>query len=231
VNALPLSIAPDVSQIDRFGDLLRGQACAIVGAAPLRTPRAELEAGERVICVNGSISSVGSAPDLWLLNSSENRSALHLRMLQQAAGREARHVAFLRGSKVPTEPASIRHLHRVRCAIGGWSVIDKPIKRWLEESICDRPPRGVKPACSSGLFAAALALWCGAARVRLIGFSWKAGYHYVTVPRSVRRGHVDADRRALAALEARYPGRLAGALIAAPVALPVAAAAAEAMTL
>jgi len=122
-----------------------------------------------------------------------------------------KHVAFLRSPIRPTEDESLQRIRKMHAQYQSYSVIDKPIKRWLEELICDRQD-GVGTACSAGIFSAALALWSGARRVRLVGMSWKAGYHYLPNVQTIR-GHVTADERALHALMARYPGQLVGALV------------------
>lgn len=210
---IPLTVDPDHAQIDQLRPRLAGQSCVVVGSAPLKTRRAVTEPGEYVICVNGSISSIAGTADLWLLNSKPNRSYLHLTMLQQGRGRSAVHVAFLRGPLEATERKTLGRLDKMKCRYTSWSVIDKPIKRWLEETICDRRLEGDQVACSAGVFAVALALWSGAARVRMVGFAWRAGYQYLASAPTTRRGHVESDRRALRALTARYPGRLEGALM------------------
>ena len=52
-----------------------------------------------------------------------------------------------------------------------------------------------------------------AEHVRLTGFSWKAGYHYLPYAPTTIRGHVESDRRGLRALLRRYPGQLSGAIL------------------
>jgi hypothetical protein len=56
-------------------------------------------------------------------------------------------------------------------------VLDKTTKRWIEGELCDR--RDDKKPCSSGVLAVAMALYAGAAAVRLVGFSFSPGYHYL----------------------------------------------------
>lgn len=210
-DLIPLTVDPDHDQLAQVASMMNGERCVVVGSAPLRTRMAPVDHGEFVICVNGAISSVVGVPDLWVLNSKPSKAHLHLTMLQQGKGREVRHIAFLRGTIRPTEQDSLRHLRKLGCAWTSWSVIDKPIKRWLEESTCARQP-GLGTACSAGIFSAALALWSGAANVRLVGLSWIPGYHYLPHTQTIR-GHVVADQRAVQTLLDRHPGRLGGALI------------------
>lgn len=211
---LPLTVTPDQGQIEPLRPLMMHRRCVVVGAAPLKTRRAVIQPGEYVIAINGSISSLDRCADLWLLNSKPNRTALHATMLRQGLGRACRHVALLRGPLEATEQETLRRLRKMGCQYETWSVIDKPIKRWLEERLCDRCEDGIaQPACSAGLFAVALALWSGAEHVRLTGFSWKAGYHYLRYVPTTIRGHVQSDGRGLRALLQRYPGRLSGAIV------------------
>lgn len=217
-----ISQVPNKAQIERFLPVFAGQACVVVGSATLTTPYAQILPGEFVVAVNGSISSVPPevVPDLWLLNSKADKRGwttqlrvLHGQMLAQGRDRAVNHVALLRGPKYETEWITLEQLRAMRCTYQSWSLIDKPIKFWLEQEVCDR--KHEKAPCSAGMFAVALALWCGAASVRLVGFSWHVGYHYlpnVDLP-AQWRGHVDADKKALAALQRDFPGQVSGALV------------------
>jgi hypothetical protein len=219
MTPLPMSKHADPSQVERVRELIEGRACVIVGSAPLKTKAAEIAETELVIAVNGGISSVARAVDLWVVPSRlQDRPGnmikpLHKVMLQQAKGRTVGHVLMLRGPKIPSEGDTIAALKHVGCRYHSWSVLDKPTKRWLEGEICGR--ESDKKWCSSGILATAIALWCGAASVRLVGFSFKPGYHYL--PRqpgeSWWRDHVKEDRIALRALQARYGARLSGAIL------------------
>jgi hypothetical protein len=211
---LPLTTTPDQTQLEAFGAIVRNRRCVVVGSAPLPTKHARTDPGEVVICVNGAISSVAGVPDIWVLNSKPSAASLHLTMCRQGANRAVKHIAFLRSPIRPTEDESLTRLRKMGASCESWSVIDKPVKRWIEQTICDRRDHspGVNTACSAGIFTVALALWSGASRVRLAGFSWSAGYHYL--PKlQVIRGHVDADQRALRVLLDRYPGLLLGAIV------------------
>lgn len=216
---LPLAMNPDPLQVERMRGLLEGRACVVVGSAPLKTQFADVSETEVVVAVNGGISSVARAVDLWVVASrrqdrpgSGQIKPLHKTMLHQAKGRTVGHVLLLRGPKEATEKDTLAMLQILACRYGTWSVLDKPTKRWLESEICARTE---KEPCSSGILATAIALWCGAAAVRLVGFSLKPGYHYLPNERgqSWWRNHVPADRRALRALQARYGAQLSGAIL------------------
>lgn len=217
---IPLAQTADVSQVERVRDLIAGRACVVVGSAPLSSPVADVTETEIVIAVNGGISSVPRAVDLWVVASrTQDRPGnplikpLHKTMLQQAKRRTVGHLLMLRGPTDASERDTLAALAQLGCLHHTWSVLDKPTKRWLEGELCARVAD--KSPCSSGILATAIALWCGASAVRMVGFSLKAGYHYLpnAQPQSWWRNHVDADRRAVLALRARYGAQLSGAIL------------------
>lgn len=207
---VPLARVPDLAQIERVRPLLEGRSVAIVGSAPLSTTLAPLAGDEIAVPVNGGISSTDGVVPLWVVGSklkdlpTASTTPLHAQMLAQAQGRAVDHVLLLRGPKIATEAATLAVFSRLGCSYQSWSVLDKPTKRWIEGELCGR--RDDKQPCSSGILAAAIACWCGAARVRLVGFSLKPGYHYIKheQPQNWWRDHVQADRRAIKALKADY---------------------------
>lgn len=216
---IPLAMNADPLQVERVRDLIEGRACVVVGSAPLPTPFADVAETEIAIAVNGGISSVARAVDLWVVASrrqdrpgSGQIKPLHKTMLHQAKGRTAGHALFLRGPKEATEKDTLAMLQQLGCRVGAWSVLDKPTKLWIEQDLC---ARAEKEPCSSGILATAIALFCGAASVRLVGFSFTPGYHYLPGQRGPAwwRNHVQADRRALRALQKRYGAQLAGAIL------------------
>lgn len=219
MSRIPLATVADVGQIDELRPHVQGRSCVLVGSAPLTAP-IDVEADDVVIPVNGAISSAPRA-DVWVLGSKEQDKLanhvfmrpLHRKMLEQGRGRRASHVVLLRGPKVESERYTIETLRRLSCEVGTWSVLDKPTKRWLEGEVCGR--RSDKEPCSSGILAVACALWCGAASVRMVGFSLKPGYHYVKNerPPSWWRNHVAADARALTALRSKYGETLSGEIL------------------
>jgi hypothetical protein len=219
MTGLPLALVADVAQVDQLRPLLEARSCVLVGSAPLSAPVA-VAPDDVVVAINGAISSAPRC-DVWFVGSKAHDKPkhhafmrpLHRLMLEQARGRHVPHAVFLRGPKVASEPYTLKTLRQLDCTIDAWSVIDKPTKRWLEGELCAR--RDDKQACSSGILAAACALWCGAASVRLVGFSLAPGYNYITEkrPPSWWRDHVESDRRALVALRQRYGSMLCGSLV------------------
>ena len=218
MTGLPLAPVADPGQVDCLRAQIAGRACVVIGAAPLPTPTAPVDDAEYLIAVNGGISSAPRAVDLWVVGSKVwdkpgqmDARPMHQQMLAQATGRSVRYALLLRGPKEATEGHTLARLHQLRCTIEAWSVLDKPTKRWLEGELCARVDD--KQPCSSGMLAAAMALWCGAATVRLVGFSFThPGYHYLPRTPGQRwwRGHVPADRRALVALRRRFGLRVSG---------------------
>ncbi len=217
---LPIAQTPDPSQIERIRPLVEGRACVVVGSAPLKTRVADVEAGEFVIAVNGGISSLPGAADLWVLNSKQqdrpgdpNLKPLHKAMLSQGKGRTAGHLLLLRGPKVASEGYTLDTLHRLGVQHASWSVLDKTTKREFERQMCKRV-RDHQP-CSAGILTVAIALYCGASHVRMVGFSLKPGYHYIKdqQPAYWWRDHLHSDRRALSALTDRYGSALSGDIL------------------
>lgn len=222
MTPLPLAKTPDVSQVERVRDLIEGRDCVVVGSAPLKSAHADVSDSEIAIAVNGGISSVARAVDLWVVASrpqdrpgSGQIKPLHKTMLHQAKGRTAGHVLFLRGpnAKDASEVHTLAMLDHLGCRYGTWSVLDKPTKQAMENELCARPKD--KDPCSSGILATAIALHCGAASVRMVGFSFTPGYAYLPKEKgqSWWRNHVRADQRALRALLARYGSMLSGDIL------------------
>lgn len=219
MKPIPLAQSADFAQIERVREFVSGRRCVVVGSAPLSTQYAVIEPYETTIAVNGGISSLPGIADLWVVGSKAQdmpgaaMRPLHRTMLDQGKHGRVGHLLLLRGPKVASERGTLETLTRLHCSYSTWSVLDKPTKRWLEGELCARIDD--KKPCSSGLLAVAAALWCGAAAVRLVGFSLTPGYHYLPKerPQSWWRDHVEADKRALVALTARYGSRLSGDLV------------------
>lgn len=217
---IPIATVADRSQIECVRDLIEGRACVVVGSAPLQGRHADVAETDVVIAVNGGISSVARAVDLWVVASrsqdkpgSGRMKPLHKTMLQQAKGRTVGHVLFLRGPKEASERDTLAALKELGVRYLTWSICDKKTKLWIEQTTCARIE---KQPCSSGILATAIALYCGAASVRMVGFSFAPGYAYLPKerPQSWWRGHVQSDQRALVALRARYGAVLSGAILA-----------------
>ncbi len=212
MTPIPLAIEADVQELGILRPSLDGRRCVVVGSAPLKTAKADIQQDECAIAINGAVSSVAGNVDLWVLNSklqdAERREwpmrPLHREMLRQGRGCNVDHLVLLRGPKVATEQATLAWLDRIGCVYQAWSVIDKPTKLWFEQKYCGR--NGDGEPCSAGLFITAAAFWLGAASVRLVGFSYRPGYHYMKG--ATHRGHVDADKRALKVLRRQFGDRL-----------------------
>lgn len=216
---IPLATVADPLQIERVRELLEGRACVVVGSAPLPGKYADVADTDVVIAVNGGISSVARAVDLWVVASrpqdkpgSGKIKPLHKTMLQQAKGRTVGHVLFLRGPKDASEGDTLAALKELGVRHLTWSICDKATKLWIEKTTC---ARSEKHPCSSGILATAIALYCGAASVRMVGFSWKPGYQYIknANPPQWWRNHCGADKRAIRELRMRYGNRLSGNLV------------------
>lgn len=216
---IPLATVADPQQVERVRDLIEGRACVVVGSAPLPSKTADVADTDVVIAVNGGISSVARAVDLWVVASRPQDKPgngtikpLHKTMLHQAKGRTAGHVLFLRGPKHASERDTLATLKLLGCQVHTWSCLDKPTKLFLESTLC---ARAEKHPCSSGILATAIALYCGAASVRMVGFSFTPGYHYLPKERGASwwRNHIPADQLALKALRARYGAVLSGAIV------------------
>ncbi len=209
---IPLALLADPAQVDALRPFVANRNCVVIGSAPLATRHAEIQPHELTIPVNGGISSLKGPADVWAVNSKQQDAStalmrpLHRTMLEQGSNRSVQHILLLRGPKVASERSTLEMLKSWRCAYQSWSVLDKPTKRWIEGELCARADD--KKPCSGGILATALALWCGASSVRLVGFSFTPGYHYIKNdhPQTWWRDHVAADKRALAALQQRYPG-------------------------
>jgi hypothetical protein len=216
---IPIAKQADPTQVESLRPLVEGRHCAVVGSAPLSTKKADIGVHECAVAVNGGIFAVDGPVHVWVVNSKAQDALgalirpLHKLMLEQGRGRAVGHVLMLRGPKIASEQLTLTALAAMHCRHQSWSVVDKATKRWLEGELCDR--REDKRPCSSGILAVAMALYAGAASVRLVGFSFKPGYHYLQKeqPQSWWRNHVDADKRALHALTSRYGERLTGDLV------------------
>lgn len=224
---IPLATTPQPEQVEALRSYLEGRACVVVGSAPLKTRTASVQPDEVRMAINGGIASLPDRhADVWVLNSkAQDRPGsfqlreMHALMLAQAERSATDHLLLLRGPKVASEKDTLETLRQRHAHWQTWSVLDKPTKRWLEGELCARVDD--KAPCSAGMLATACALWCGAASVRLVGFSLKPGYHYLPKAQPSRwwRDHVAADQRAIRALCQRYPGQLSGAIVPTDVAV------------
>lgn len=216
---IPIAKHADLSHIEALRPFVEGKHCIVVGSAPIKTPITV--AGFVMIAVNGGVSNMSGPADVWVVNSKAQDALgalvkpLHKVMLEQGRGRSVGHLLLLRGPKVASEQLTLTAFAQMKCRHQSWSVFDKATKGWLEVELCDRPKRDDKAPCSSGILTVAMALYVGAESVRLAGFSFSPGYHYLQKEQPQRwwRNHVEADKRALHALTARYGTRLSGDLV------------------
>lgn len=195
---------------------LAGRRCLVVGSAPLDGPIVPGD-DECIVAVNGGMSSVPGVIDLWLLNSRRKpyeswgpeRVALNEHMVCQGAGRTVRTVAWVTVDDEP-EDAMVARLRAQRTEYAQGCVIARTTRERIETVSGARTPAMRKHALSAGMFAVALCFWSGAAAVRMVGFSWRAGYAYLPGVElaAVTRGHIEGDRLALEQLLARYGDRL-----------------------
>lgn len=215
---IPIPTSPDPSQAERLRPFVDGRACVVLGAAP--GPAPSVSADEILIPVNGAISRLARVPDIWIVGSKYHDRAdrinfrpLHKMMIEQAMGRSVGHLLLARGPEKATEAATLALLAKLHCTYQSWSVFDKVNKLAIEQHYCGRVD--VKQPCSSGLLAVALCFATGAASVRMAGFSFQSGYFYIKQKQAPGwwRGHRDSDKRAIAALRARYGEKLSGDLV------------------
>ncbi len=202
--------------------ILRANRVTVVGSAPLSPVAAQhlQSTSNKIVCVNGSISSIERTPDLWLLNSRQYddfiylnpavwppwRQALHDRMMEQGTGRNVRHILFLLKNDHPNQ--TIDRLKALDVKWRAYSTVHGGIRTDLTRKA------GVQKFStafniSAGLFGAALALALGASHVTLIGFSFSNDYAYLTeTPTHAARLHIEQDQEALAEIQNKNGDRL-----------------------
>lgn len=215
--------AGDLAPLEVLIDALGSRPVVVIGSAPIEgvlrwTPASAL------VTVNGSLSSVRDVvPTLHIMNArigphvtwNRDRRALHAAMLAQSADRHVETLALLPVQEVGAEEAT---LERLRAQGTTWDrviSIGKATKALVAHNVgaLDRE-RDRHLGVSAGLFGVILALWAGAAAVRTEGFSFDAGYAYLppaVVPEN-SRGHLRGDKTAIAAIRAKFPGRVCGDL-------------------
>lgn len=217
---IPIAHIPMMAQVEQLRPFVEGRSCVVVGSAPIETRTAEIGPDEVSVAVNGGIASLPGSADVWVLNSKlqdrpgdPNLKPLHKAMVQQGRDRSVGHLLLLRGPKVASEAFTLETLDRLGCRYQSWSVLDKVTKRKFEGVHCGRSQEN-RP-CSAGILTVAMALVCGAAHVRMVGFSFAPGYHYLPTvkPEYWWRDHIHADRRALSILSSAYRSRLSGSIL------------------
>ena len=192
--------------------ILRAHDVTVVGSAPLSNHEIKkIESSDRLICINGSISSTTRVPDIWVLNSRhyddelytdpnrwpEERKRLHEEMLKQSIGRKARHVLFVLKSYTPNQ--TIQRLKDQGTSWRGQTVLSPGHKTDLVRSL------GVNKFStafniSAGLLGACISLYSKAKSVTMCGFSFNNNYQYLSSVPSDTRKHIPQDKEALADL-------------------------------
>jgi uncharacterized Rossmann fold enzyme len=214
---------PNLEALEIVRPRLEGRRVCVMGSAPLLETAGDLAPDERLITVNGSLSSAPDVvPDVHVINArcrphitwNRQRVALNAAMVEQSRGR---HVGVL--ALLPIEDGAELATATLLGAQGTtWDRI-VAIVRSTKDALAYTTGALDKEAdrhlsLSAGLTAVCLALWAGAARIRTEGFSFDAGYAYLpedAVPVNAR-GHLRGDKTAIAKLTVRYPGRIVGDL-------------------
>jgi hypothetical protein len=142
------------------------------------------------------------------------RRFLHRTMMAQAANRHVRVVGFMT-RQAKAEDYTAAWLRELKTTFEHSLVLARTDRELLEVKTGVRTVAMNRDACSAGVFGVIVALWAGAAHVRMEGFSFEKGYHYLPghkLPENCR-AHVQGDRLALRQIAALYPGRVDGALV------------------
>jgi hypothetical protein len=187
------------SSLPAFRSRLRGEFaglhCLVLGSAPT----AKMAPHDKLLCVNGSswvAKKFGLKPDLtviagWALRGN---TPVQVATIDAMRGSRTRVVVLLESG--PTEAEARRVLRQASCRFDELLKVDSLERAAIIGDVCgeDVPvgPQTTKHSRpSNGIFAVALALWAGASKVTLSGFSLKGGHAYIEgdTPRS----HVEGD--------------------------------------
>lgn len=202
---------------DIWQEALQGRPCVVVGSAP---GPVSVASGEAVVVVNGAISSVSGVPDLWFLsgrsrpvNWGSDRVRWNQVMVSQGTNRHVRCIVW-REILAGGVQAMTRRLAEQGTTFDRDVGLSLDWRRTLETTTFPERAHyagqgGPRPlGLSMGLLAVVMAVWAGAPRVRMAGFSWRAGYAYLTTGGPIVRGHLQADEDGLARLVVRYGDRI-----------------------
>lgn len=200
-------------------ELLQHRDVLVVGSAPLVQP-IRAQADELLVCVNGSASLVPDRdPDLWVVLSSRTDARpdrlANVRMIEQLRGRHVRTALHIGNYVDGPGPRTQSMLERVGCRTDRVLQMYPHDRKVLSQRL-DIRDLASGHVQSTGFVAIMLAALCRARTIRLAGFSWIEGYHYLPVEqweRKGERGHLAADRRTLEQLVHREPGRFVGPLV------------------
>jgi hypothetical protein len=200
-------------------EILAHRDVVVVGSAPLVQP-IRVDASEVLVCVNGSPSLVPDRdPDLWVVLSSRTDSrptrTANARMIEQLSGRRVKTALHIGNNLGGPGPKTVEQLERVNCRTDRVLQMYPHDRKVLSEQLAIRLSLSGHVQ-STGFVAIMLAAFCRARRIRLCGFSWVEGYHYLPVEQWERRGergHLKADRETLEQLLDREPNRFAGPIV------------------
>ena len=195
--------------------ILRAGHVTVLGSAPLSQYELDcIASADRLICVNGSISSVNRIPDIWVLNSHhydgplwkdpnrwpDERRHLHDKMMQQSSGRSARHICFLLKDNSPDQTIARLQANnvtwRAHTALNPGQKMNIAVRAGVRKF-------ATALNTSAGLFGLCLALACKSRSVTLCGFSYTNDYAYLTTVPPDTRKHITQDQEAISDLTAR----------------------------
>ena len=200
---------------------MRDSDVVVVGSAPLPDKAYEaIQKSQRLICVNGSTSSVkDKLIDVWVLNSRQyddslytdptrwptERKHLHEQMLIQTKNRSVRHICFLQKSKNSDQTIAKLKAQNVR-----WRGQTELHTGQKTDLVCRAGVKRFSIAfnISAGLFGACLALVAKAKTITLCGFSYHDKYAYLAETLPNTRKHIEQDQEALSQLLVKHSDRL-----------------------
>ncbi|WP_110667979.1 hypothetical protein [Salinicola halophilus] len=205
----------DRRQLDRLkrwmSDDLVDRNCLILGSAPepvMPSPRRY----SRCVCINGSpwvAARHGLVPDLTVIAGYTTRVEREVssQSLERLRGLRTSRLLFVTaGNEFEAGSAVLRE----RGFESGSSYAADPLMRAaiLEDTLrgSDSGLGKRDDRVSNGLFAVVLALWLGARKVTLAGFSLAGGHSYIG--EETPRFHVDGDVACLKLLAHRYGSRV-----------------------
>ena len=199
-----LNDATDADQLAllrlRWRARLENRRCLIVGSAPNAV--APDPAGvDAIICINGSpwvARRLGlPQPDITVVAGYATRSNNEVQRATIAAlrGLSTDELLFVEAGMSGQD--GLPELDKVGFAYRHFRSITIDERAAIIEAVCGEPlGRGHRDdRISNGVFAIALAIWCGADEVALAGFSLAGGHAYI--PNVTQRQHMRGDRRFL----------------------------------
>jgi hypothetical protein len=175
---------------------IAGRGCLVIGSAP--NPVFPVSDGMFRVCVNGSVNSaykyLSAPPDLTYLNGAifTDRDAYSAATLEVLRGRDIGDVLIARH----TYQEACATLGEINATFGLSMPLSKYDKRVILGEAIGHSLLGryrFDANVSNGLFMAAVALWGGASKVVLVGFSFNSRHDYCKDKELSARGHVRED--------------------------------------